>query len=157
MSTTSTRGTPAKTLSGRKVFAIFATGFSIIIGVNIALAVSAVRTFPGLEVDNSYVASQVFDARRAAQEALGWSIDANYAEGALRIDMADRAGNPIAPEDLTIRLGRPTMEAQDLDARAALGHALPLDLAPGRWRVDVTATAPDGTPVAKRIILWVRA
>ncbi|SIS88503.1 Nitrogen fixation protein FixH [Roseivivax lentus] len=148
---------PAKPLTGRKVFAIFAAGFSIIIAVNLTLAVNAVRTFPGLEVENSYVASQVFDSRRDAQEALGWQIDAAYADGALRIDMTDRVGNPVAPGDLTVRVGRPTMEAQDLDGRAALGRALPLDLAPGRWRVDVAATAPDGTPVEKRILLWVRS
>ncbi|MHA6323944.1 FixH family protein [Roseivivax sp. CAU 1753] len=144
-------------LTGRKVFAIFATGFSIIIGVNIALAVSAVRTFPGLEVANSYVASQVFDDRRDAQEALGWTISAVYDDGALRIDMADRVGNPVYPDDLTVRVGRPTMEAQDVDGRAALGHDMLLDLSPGRWRIDVGATAPDGTEVEKRILLWVKS
>ena len=147
----------SKPLTGPKVFAIFATGFAIIIGVNITLAVSAVRTFPGLEVDNSYVASQVFDARRDAQEALGWQIDATYADGALRIDVTDRTGRPVAPESLSVRVGRPTMEADDLDGRAALGQAMPLDLAPGRWRIDLDATAADGTLVEKRILLWVRA
>ncbi|QFT63263.1 FixH family protein [Roseivivax sp. THAF30] len=145
------------TMSGRKVFAMFAAGFSIIISVNIALAVNAVRTFPGLEVDNSYVASQAFDEKRAAQEALGWTIEARYDGTALRIDMTDMAGNPLAPEDLAVRVGRPTMEAQDLDGRAAVGHAMPVHLEPGRWRIDVSATAPDGTPVEKRILLWVRA
>lgn len=149
--------THAKPLTGRKVFAIFATGFSIIIGVNLALAFNAVRTFPGLEVENSYVASQVFDERRDAQEALGWDITAAYEDQTLRIDVTDRTGHPVAPDDLTVRVGRPTMEAQDLDGRAAVGHAMPLDLAPGRWRVDVAATAPDGTPVEKRILLWVRS
>ena len=54
----------------------FVAAFGVIIGVNLVLALSAVRTFPGLEVKNSYVASQTFDERRAAQEALGWTVSA---------------------------------------------------------------------------------
>ena len=54
-------------LRGRHVGAMFVAGFGIIIAVNILLAVKAVGTFPGLEVANSYVASQSFDARRKAQ------------------------------------------------------------------------------------------
>ena len=44
-------------LTGQKVLAITATGFAIIIGVNITMAYSALSTFPGLVVKNSYVAS----------------------------------------------------------------------------------------------------
>ena len=56
-----------KELTGRKVFAIMATGFSVIIGVNITMAYSAISTFPGLVVKNSYVASQNFDRELSAQ------------------------------------------------------------------------------------------
>ena len=58
-------------LTGWHVLAIFVGAFGVIIGVNVALAWNAVATFPGLEVDNSYIASQTFDDRREAQEALG--------------------------------------------------------------------------------------
>ena len=51
------------TLTGRKVFFITAGAFAVIIGVNVTMAVLAVGTFPGLEVKNSYVASQSFDAK----------------------------------------------------------------------------------------------
>ena len=64
------------TLKGRHVAMMFGVGFGVIIAVNIALAVSAVRTFPGLETKNSYVTSQSFEADRAAQEALGWDASA---------------------------------------------------------------------------------
>ena len=56
-------------LTGWHVLAIFVGAFGVIIGVNVALAWNAVATFPGLEVDNSYIASQTFDDRREAQEA----------------------------------------------------------------------------------------
>ena len=38
-----------KPLTGKHVFAIFATGFGVIIAVNLTLAFNAVATFPGLE------------------------------------------------------------------------------------------------------------
>jgi len=67
-------------LTGRHVLMIFVGAFTVIIGVNIALAYNAVRTFPGLEVKNSYVASQEFNTRRAAQVALGWTVDLRHTE-----------------------------------------------------------------------------
>ena len=59
-------------LTGRHVALIFGGAFTVIIGVNLTLAVKAVGTFPGLETKNSYVASQNFEHDRAAQEALGF-------------------------------------------------------------------------------------
>ena len=52
-------------ITGRHVAAMFGAGFGVIIAVNVLLATKAVSTFPGLEVKNSYVASQTFDADRA--------------------------------------------------------------------------------------------
>ena len=52
----------AAPLTGRKVLLIAVVAFGVIIGVNVLMAVKAISTFPGLEVQNSYVASQVFDA-----------------------------------------------------------------------------------------------
>ena len=63
-------------ITGPKAFAIFSSFFVVIIGVNVVMAYQAIHTFPGLEVDNSYVASQTFDAERKAQEALGWNAHA---------------------------------------------------------------------------------
>ena len=63
-------------LTGWHVLAIFVGCFSVIVTVNLTLAYNAVATFPGLEVKNSYVASQHFDAERRAQEALGWDVRA---------------------------------------------------------------------------------
>ena len=79
----------AKPITGRKVFAIVASAFAVIIGVNIFMAVSAVRTFPGLEVQNSYVASQSFDADREAQEALGWEVTAIVERDTLVLTILD--------------------------------------------------------------------
>ncbi|WP_373353375.1 FixH family protein [Pseudoroseicyclus sp. CXY001] len=141
-------------LTGPKVFAIFAGGFSIIIAVNVALATNAVRTFPGLEVPNSYVASQSFDARRAAQEALGWELTAAYEPGSLRLDLADAEGQPVTTP-LALVVGRPTEQQDDNAYDVTPGEPLALDLAPGRWRLDITAEAPDGTPFERYLVIRV--
>ena len=65
-------------LTGRHVLVITVSAFAVIIGVNLTLAYQAVATFPGLEVQNSYVAGQGFNDRKAAQEALGWTLVPSY-------------------------------------------------------------------------------
>lgn len=146
-------------LTGRHAFLIFASFFAVIIVVNIALAVSAVRTFPGIEVRNGYVASQSFEERRSAQQALGWRMSAEAAAGRLYLTLTDVAGNPVVPDDLSVRVGRPTSRADDVTPRMAFSagrHSATLDVAPGRWTIWVTATAPDGTAFAQRLPLTVR-
>ncbi|MEO1910759.1 MAG: FixH family protein [Paracoccus sp. (in: a-proteobacteria)] len=142
-------------LRGRHVGAMFVAGFGIIIAVNILLAVKAVGTFPGLEVANSYVASQSFDARRKAQQALGWTARAQYRGGVLQLRVLDRDGTPAPIRDLTAHVGRPT-EARDDVALAldAKGRAA-VDLARGLWRLDVTGRADDGTAYQRAISLRV--
>ncbi len=96
-------------LTGRKVFAIVASAFGVIIAVNLLLAYKAVTTFPGLEVPNSYVASQTWDAERAAQKALGWELAAEYdhAAQALELTFTDAAGRPAPLTALSVLVGRP--------------------------------------------------
>jgi nitrogen fixation protein FixH len=148
-------------LTGRKVFAITAGFFGVIIAVNGVLAWKAVQTFPGLEVPNSYVASQTWDAERAAQEALGWGLAAAYDRGAqtLRLDFTDAGGRPAPLASLRVLVGRPT-EAKDdqwpvLVPRDGVWEA-PLALAPGKWMMKVEARAEDGTLFKQRLELFVK-
>lgn len=143
-------------MTGRTVLTMFIGGFGIIIAVNVALATNAVRTFPGLEVPNSYVASQSFDARREAQEALGWSLEARYEDGALTLDLRDGKGRPVR-RPLSLLVGRPTEALDDRSFTLRSGEPLPLDLAPGRWRLDVTAEAADGTAFERHVLIRVRS
>ncbi|MBF9030027.1 nitrogen fixation protein FixH [Rhodobacterales bacterium HKCCE3408] len=133
-----------KPLTGRHVLALFVLGFGIIIAVNVALAVNAVRTFPGLEVANSYVASQEFDTRRAAQDALGWRADVSYAEAALRLHVTGPAGLDVDPTRFTAVIGRTTTSVQDHVVTFEASGEAGLELAPGRWRVDLSAETDTG-------------
>lgn len=146
------------TLKGRHVAAGFVSAFSVIIGVNLYLAFSAVHTFPGLEVKNSYVASQTFDEERAAQEALDWAITVEVSDGVLHLRIVDAVG-PVEPVSLTGTLGRAThvRDDRELEFRfngAAHIAAVP-GLAPGYWNLRMVSEASDGTIYRQRIQLRV--
>jgi len=149
-------------LTGRGVFLIFAGFFAVIVAVNVTLAVSAVRTFPGLEVPggNGYVASQSFDDRRAAQQALGWRLKTGYRDGRVTMAFTDRGGNPVEPATVEVLIGR-TTEAEDdviLTLSGANGrYTAPVDLDRGKWMMMVDAEATDGTRFHQRRDLWVSA
>lgn len=143
-------------LTGRKVFIITASAFGVIIAVNITMAVLAVGSFPGLEVKNSYVASQNFDADRAAQEGLGWEVSAGVTEGVLHIDFTGRNGLPVEVRSLDAVVGRATHVKDDVTPEFAYRDgtfSAPVDLQPGNWNIRLVATAPDGTPFRQRIVL----
>ena len=149
----------AAPLTGRKVFLIAASAFAVIIGVNIVLAVSAVRTFPGLEVANSYVASQEFNTRLRAQQALGWTIEADEENGEVTLSITDRSGAPVEVADLTAIVGRATTKRDDVTPDFVFDGTLyraPLMLHPGNWNVHMTAHAKDGTEFIQRVILHVK-
>lgn len=141
-------------LTGWHVLGIFGCAFAVIIGVNVALAVNAVRSFPGLETANSYVASQSFDARRAAQEALGWQVRAMIHTDRITLSIIDAQGRPVQAGMLDARIGRPTSVAQDIYPEWAFNgksYEAYHVLEPGNWDVWVKATALDGTRFEQRL------
>ncbi|MFV0358504.1 FixH family protein [Tropicimonas sp.] len=143
-------------LTGRKVLFITVAAFSVVIAVNVTLAVLAVGTFPGLEVRNSYVASQTFDADRAAQEALGWKVDAVVEDGVLTMTFLGRNGYPVEVRELDATVGRPTQVRDDVRPDFSYRDGVftaPVDLAPGFWDIRFVALAPDGTSFRQRIEL----
>ena len=79
--------------TGKHALAVFVGAFGVIIAVNLVLAYSAVKTFPGLEVKNSYVASQEFNERMHEQQALGWDATAETKGGLLILHITDAQGD----------------------------------------------------------------
>ncbi len=153
---------PAKDpkLSGRAVLFMIIAGFSVIIGANLVLAVSAVRSFPGLETDNSYIASQTFDRDRAAQQALGWDVAASIDGDLLRLSFdgtlgparGPSGGQSLAPPPTPLATSPPSIPAD------AAGAAAPATPAPKRAGVaDVSGTLGRATHTAEdRIIRFHR-
>ncbi len=146
----------AREITGRHVLVGFVAAFGVIIGVNLLLAWNAVHTFPGLEVANSYVASQEFDDRKAAQEALGWTVRASHAAGTLRLSITDATGAPVRAVSLNATLGRATHVADDstpVFAFDGTDYVTPIDLGDGNWNIRMVAIAEDGTEFSQRVVL----
>jgi len=151
--------TDAKPLTGRKVFLIVATAFGIIITVNLVMAWNAVSSFPGLEVRNSYVASQGFNDRLAAQRALGWTMEVEQTDTQVTLVFTDETGAPVPVASVEAFVARPTHTRDDTAltfTRSGNRFAAPVDLAPGNWNIHVAAQSIDGRDFAQRVPLRVR-
>ncbi|MDA7426130.1 FixH family protein [Thalassococcus lentus] len=149
----------AKQFTGWHAAGVFVGAFTIIIGANVALAVSAVKTFPGVETKNSYVASQTFEDRRIAQESLGWSVAARHTGGLLILSITDSDGRPVQVGSLKTTLGRPTHVKDDrtpafaFDGKAYVAREA---LAPGNWNIRMNAVALDGTEFEQRVVFHIK-
>ncbi len=148
-----------RTIKGWHVLSVFVMAFGIIIAVNLTLAWQAIRTFPGLEVANSYVASQTFDAERDAQTALDWDVSATLQGNDLRLRIL-QDGTAIAPLIESAVFGRATSVQRDqtpdfvFDGTALV--ALIDGGGDGNWNLRLRARADDGTLFQQRIIVAVQ-
>ena len=143
-------------ITGRHVLIGFVAAFAVIIAVNLLLAFSAVRTFPGLEVKNSYVASQEFDARKAAQEALGWTVRADHAGGLLTLAITGADGAPVRAARLEATVGRATHVRADQTPKFRFDgevYVAPVELSDGNWNIRMKAWSDAGTLFQQRVVL----
>jgi len=144
--------------TGRKMLIVMLSFFGVIITVNVYMAYSAVSTFPGLEVDNSYIASQTFNERAAAQRALGWTIEFTHEGDEVVLNLQDSDGDAVIPAAISATLGRPTFSGEDMTLEFRLvgnEYRAKADLAAGPWRLFLDAVAQDGTLYKKRMHLLV--
>lgn len=151
--------TRERKLTGWHALAIFGGAFSIIIAVNLTLAYSAIRTFPGVETKNSYIASQTFDKRRQAQSALGWTVNATAQGEEVQLAITTADGKPVQVVNLQATLGRATHVKEDRSPTFVFnGHAYVARevLGPGNWNIRMTARALDGTRFEQRVVLHVK-
>jgi nitrogen fixation protein FixH len=147
-------------ITGRHVLVGTVAAFGVIIAANLTLAVNAIRTFPGLEVKNSYEASQVFERERAAQIALGWTVSAEVEDGELRLTITDAEGRPVNPPELTGIFGKATHVKSDVTPEFVYQggvHVARVPATPGNWNLRLKAVAEDGTLFHQRIPLHVRS
>lgn len=124
-----------KRITGRHAAAALIAFFGVVIGVNVIMAVFAVRTFGGVVVENSYLASQKYNGWLEAarkQEQLGWAIkpglDAQrHIVVSVDVDGAQVTGFARHP------LGRESDVPLTFDGAQRSAQALP----PGRWAVHL--------------------
>ena len=144
-------------IKGWHVLMWFCMAFGVIITVNLTLAFQAVRTFPGLEVANSYVASQSFDVDRTAQIALKWDVSATLSDHTLSLVIIED-GTPIAPVVEQAIFGRATNVQFDetpdftFDGKALYAQVV---AGAGNWNLRLKLRAVDGTLFQQRVIVRV--
>lgn len=150
--------------TGRKMLLAMATFFGVIIIANVTMMTFALNTHTGVVVPNSYVASQDFNARIAdadAQRQRGWQASFAYDAGAATLNIADSAGAALPGLVITGVIGRPVSEAHDIAVQLAEttpgSYVANVDLGPGEWQLEATATLPDGREHHMIRDLYVRA
>ena len=151
--------TEPKPLTGKKVLLIAVAAFGVVLAANLAMLFAATSTFPGLVVKNSYVASQGWNRKTAAQRALGWKAAGDYGDGTLRVAMTGRDGAPVTGLNLVAVVGRPAGAREDMRlelAEGADGYAASLVLAPGMWRIVITGTDAEGGSFEAVAQLYIR-
>ena len=134
--------------TGWHMLGIMVLFFGTIISVNLVMAWNAVRSWSGLVVQNTYVASQEFNGKVAEARAFAKS----GIEGALTIEngrvvyrAVDAKGAPLSADAVTAVFKRPVDEREDF--------SLPLEktgkgeffaeraITPGQWVVDISTTS----------------
>lgn len=119
--------------------------FGVVVGVNIVLAVAATGTFPGLVVENSYVASQHYNqllAEARARAGAAWRLELDAQDGVLAVRLVDRHGTLRRRLAVTALAGRPSSTREDRLIEFAAdvdGFRATEALPPGQWEVDVEA------------------
>jgi nitrogen fixation protein FixH len=130
--------------TGWHMLGVMVLFFGTIVGVNLFMATSAFRTWTGLVVQNTYVASQGFNDRLAAQreiDALGWTPDLAYDGETLRFTLTAGTGLPLDIAGLTADIHRPVgvrgEQIVSLEADGRGGYIVPVALADGVWNVQL--------------------
>jgi nitrogen fixation protein FixH len=127
--------------------------FGTVIGVNVGMAVLASRTWTGLIVPNTYIASQEYQEKLDAlhaQQSLGWVAELSYSSGVVRLTCRDSDDQPVDLGEVTAQISRPIGTVGErtlvlIPATAGVFEAA-VDLSSGAWDFVVTSEATAAGP-----------
>ncbi|MDX8434742.1 cytochrome oxidase [Mesorhizobium sp. M4B.F.Ca.ET.215.01.1.1] len=138
----------SREFTGRHMLFTILGFFGVVIGVNVTMATLASKSWTGLVVENTYVASQQFNRKAEegrAQAALGWTGELTIVSGNVRYSLSDAAGKPVPLHGVKVRFRHPAYEAEDKTVVLASGSGqefgvrhTPKD---GVWIVEIDADA----------------
>ena len=139
MPQTKTRSNACKRFTGYHMAAILVGFFGTVMAVNFTMAGFAIGGFGGVQVQNSYVASQKFNGwleAAEAQEALGWEVSTQrLADGRVSVSLAGPGDAAVVSAWARQPLGK----AQDQDLAFTLqsngSYLSNTPLESGRWIV----------------------
>lgn len=155
-------------LTGYHVLFILLGFFGIMIAVNVVFTVFAVKSFPGEQVERSYVQglnyNQVLEDREQQAE-LGWTTELGFeasetGDALLVNNWYSETGEGLAALDVTVTLTRPASEEGQL--RLTLSPNGPgryeagiENLAGGVWHAEISASSTDGaSATAHKTLTW---
>lgn len=136
-----------RTFTGRRMAAILVAFFGTVVAVNFTMAGYASSTFGGIVVENSYVASQEFNAwldRAAEADALGWNAEATrLPDGRIAIELTGAPGGAALSAEARHPLGR-LGDRQLVFAATGPNRFVSTEPLPeGRWTLRIEAQAGD--------------
>lgn len=157
-------------LTGYHVLFMLLGFFGIMIIVNVIFTVYAVRSFPGEQVEQSYIQGLNYNQAledRARQEELGWTsqvgLEATGDGSAMLItNWLDEFDNGLTQLSVSATLTRPASDegqyVLDLSANGPGRYeAILTDLPSGVWNAEITAQTPEGeTVTAHKTLTWTR-
>ena len=138
------------TFTGWHMLIIMLSFFGVVIGMNILMASSAIRAWTGLVVKNTYVASQEYNGKVAAnraQHALGWTSSVEIEGQKFIFSLVDSEKQPIKAEQVKVQINRVVGTKGDLQLMLELQqngtYEFPAQLASGVWNIYVIASFAD--------------
>ncbi len=151
------------TFTGKHMLAVMLAFFGVVIAVNFTMAYFAVSSWTGLVVENTYVASQEFNAKAA--EARAWkdtgiqtTLEAS-AQG-IRYEVKHPEMGPVAGEQVIAQFRHPVGEAFDfsLTLTPAGSGVFVTDhpVSAGQWIVDLETKDGDKTVYHEAIRIVVK-
>ena len=154
-------------LKGWHVLLTMLAFFRVMFTANGIFLYSAITTFPGEDVEKSYLQglqyNETIEARHR-QAALGWTMQVGVLDMSgpvLRIEMADSAGAPLRALEVTATLRQPATTAKDMTVAlkpvsgSPGGYETRLPaLAPGQWdvEIEVRSAASDAVFTATKMV-----
>lgn len=146
--------TKSPEFTGKHMLLVTCTFFGVIIAVNVFMAVSSARTWTGLVVNNSYVASQEWQVKADAahaQDAAGWTMDIRYDNGELTVWLLARQV-ALDLDNVSAFIRRPVGGHDDVTVplvKTDDGYRGPIALASGVWDVTVSTGDTELGPIER--------
>lgn len=145
---------------------VFVAMFTVVVAANGIMIAFAFTSWTGLETRDAYEKgvdyNRTLEAARA-QEALGWQVESQVVSTGgqgvrIEVNLRNRRGDAVAPEQVRVRLIRPTHSGHDMTMTLAkrgagrYGGNLVLPLR-GQWDLLVLAEHPGGVFQARKRVV----
>ena len=137
--------------TGWHMIAVMGMFFGAIIAVNLTLAWHANRSWTGLVVGNTYVASQNFNEETAklnSQMNLNWHVEPNFQAREVSLELINTQSEIIYDAIITAKIGHPTNENSDSFVQFIHSqdgtYRAETDLDVGLWDANISIIGPNG-------------